>query len=203
MLGQGARGRFVGTFFFVFPAALATAAATYARDVCASVSIAVTWEALVRESTAAAVVTPVESRSVWEAGRVITYTRVRVDTPIAGHLGAGDVWVRTMGGIVDKVGQLVEGEAVLARSRQSLLFLRTGPAGTFTVTARGQGQFPVVPDADPAKPAHLVRSNAVGAIVAPAATNAGAPLAADVLHGRGLDDAAREILAAWARVHAG
>ncbi|MGO9839315.1 MAG: hypothetical protein ACLP1X_34475 [Polyangiaceae bacterium] len=171
----------------------------------ASVSIAVTWEGLLRESTAAAIVTPVEARSVWEGGRVYTYTRVHVDRPIAGELGAGgDAWVRTMGGVVGTIGQLVEGEAVLANGRSSLLFLHPGPAGTLAVTARGQGQFPIVADADPAKPARVVRSNATGELLPPQrASTAGPVLAGDMLHGRVVDDAVRSIVAAWSRLHAG
>ena len=172
----------------------------------ASVSIAATWEGLLRESTAAAIVTPVEARTVWEDGRAYTYTRVLVDRSIAGELGSGDAWIRTMGGIVGKIGQIVEGEAVLARGRSSLLFLHPGPAGTMAVTARAQGQFPVVADADPARPARVVRSNATGVLV-PAATTASSPaaprLAGDVLHGLAIDEAAREIVASWGRLHGG
>jgi len=104
---------------------------------------------------------------------------------------------------VGKIGQLVEGEAVLAVGRSSLLFLRAGPAGTLDVTARGQGQFPVVADVDPAKPARLVRSNATGALLPPrAVAGATSRLAADVLHGRVVEEAAGDIAAAWSRAHA-
>lgn len=194
--------RAVAVFFALSSPAMTAFVSTDAR---ASVSISVTWEGLLRESTAVAVVTPSETRSVWEAGRVYTYTRVHVDRPIAGELGAGsDIWVRTMGGVVGKIGQLVEGEAVLATGRSSLLFLHTGPAGTLEVTARGQGQFPVVADVDPTKPARLVRSNAVGALLPPRAAATALPrLAADMLHGRAVDDAARDIATAWSRTHAG
>jgi hypothetical protein len=184
----------------LFGLIVAVVAASPAR---ASVSLEVAWEDLVRESTSAAVVTPVDSRSVWEDGRVYTYTHVHVDRAVAGDLGTGDhAWVRTMGGVVGTIGQLVEGEAVLAKGRPSLLFLRPGPAGTLRVTARAQGQFPVVADPDPTRPAHLVRSNATGALL-PARAVPAPPLARDMLHGRIIDDAAREIVTAWGRVHAG
>jgi hypothetical protein len=179
--------------------------ALVSTDARASVSIAVTWEGLLGRSTAAAIVTPVEARAVWEGGRVYTYTRVHVDRPIAGNLGAsGDAWVRTMGGVVGTTGQLVEGEAVLANGRSSLLFLHPGPAGTLAVTARGQGQFPVMADTDPAKPARVVRSNATGELLPPQTAAGAAPvLAGDMLHGRVVDDAARAIVADWSRLHAG
>jgi hypothetical protein len=172
----------------------------------ASVSIAVTWDALLRDSSAAAVVTPTtEARSVWESGRIYTYTRVRIDRAVAGEVATGDeAWVRTMGGIVGKIGQIVEGEAVLAPGRSSLLFLRPGDAGTFEVTARGQGQFPLVADSDSALPLRVVRSNAVGALLQPRPVGPVVmpKLAADMLHGRSIDDAAKDIVAAWSRAHA-
>ncbi len=202
MLGQRVLPRAVAALLALSCPVMAALVST---DAHASVSIAVTFEGLLRESTAAAVVTPTEARSVLEEGRIYTYTHVRVDRPIAGGLAAGsDPWVRTMGGVVGTIGQLVEGEAVLATGRSSLLFLRPGPAGTLSVTARAQGQFPLVADADPARPAHLVRSNAAGSLLPPRAVSAATPvLAADVIHGRLVDDAARDIVAVWSRVHAG
>jgi len=182
-------------------AAVVALCAAFAR---ASVSIAVTWEALLGQSTAAAIVTPTESHSAWEAGRIYTYTRARVDRAVSGALAPGaDVWIRTMGGEVGPVGQVVEGEPVLTVGEPSLVFLHAGPPGTLEVTARGQGQFPVVA-ADAKAPAHLVRSRAVGALVQPPVAVPAAPprLAAEVLHGRPVDDAAREVAAAWDRTHA-
>jgi hypothetical protein len=172
----------------------------------ASVSLAATWDGLLHESVAAAVVTSVESRPVWENGRIYTYTRVHVDRPVAGALGTGsEAWVRTMGGIVGKVGQIVEGEASFAPGESSLLFLHAGPVGAYVVTARGQGQFPVV--ADGVAPAHLVKSNSVGMLLDPRGATAtaavpAARLAADVVHGRLVDDVARDVAAAWGAAHA-
>jgi hypothetical protein len=168
------------------------------------VSISVTWDGLLRASSAAAVVTPVEARAIWENGRIYTYTRVQVNRSVAGDLGAGsEAWVRTMGGIVDKIGQIVEGEALLATGQPSLLFLHAGPIGALEVTARGQGQFPIV-TVDPQTPPRVVRSHAVGAIVAPplAVSSPANRLAADVLHGRVVDDVAGDIAADWSRTHA-
>jgi hypothetical protein len=186
--------------------ALSSASVTplLATDARASASIPVTWDRLLRDSLAAAVVSPLDSRGVWEGGRIYTYTRGRVDRSISGQLTAGaEVWVRTMGGVVGKIGQVVEGEAVLGPGQTSLLFLRAAPQGTYDVTARGQGQFPVVAD-DPSLPAHVIRSRAVGALFLPhvAAPVALPQLAADLLHGRSVDDAAREITTAWDRTHA-
>lgn len=183
------------------------------RDARASVSIAVTWDGLLRESTAAAIVTPIEALAVWEDGRIYTYTHARVDRAIAGDLGTGgDAWVRTMGGVVGKIGQIVDGEPVLVPGQSSLLFLHPGPVGAYEVSARGQGQFPVVVD-DPKNhaSAHFVRSTSVGSLILPRAatsaagsTSASLPrrLAADVVHGRAVDDVVHEIADAWKSTHA-
>ena len=171
----------------------------------ASVAIAVSWEGLLEESSAAVIVTALEARAVWEDGRIYTYTHVRVDRSVAGELTlGGDAWVRTMGGIVGKIGQVVEGEAALIAGRSSLLFLHPGPVGAFEVTARAQGQFPVVSN-DPKLPPYVVRGHAAGLIVRNAGNLAGRSnvlLAGELLHGRSVDDAAREVTSAWNRTHA-
>jgi hypothetical protein len=174
-------------------------------DAGASVSLAVTWDALVRESSAAAVVTPVESRAVWEDGRICTYTRVHVERAVAGELGAGtDAWVRTLGGIVGKIGQIVDGEAVFSPGRPSLVFLRRGSVGAMDVTARGQGQFPVVADGDPSHPLRVMQSHTAGVLLPRPAVPGAAHvmLAAEMLHGRIIDEVARDVAAAWAPAHA-
>jgi len=191
----------VGAFFVALGApAIGPLASTRAT---ASVSIAATFDGLVHDSTTAAVVTAVESRAVWEDGRIYTYTRVRVTRAVAGELATGgEAWVRTMGGVVGKVGQIVEGEAAFAPGETSLLFLRVGPVGAYVVTDRGQGQFPVV--TDETQHARIVRSHSVGMLVSPRVlpTAAAPRLAAEVLHGRPVDDVAQEIAAAWGAAHA-
>lgn len=174
-----------------------------AAEARASVSIAVSWDALLRESVAAAFVTPVEGRSVWEAGRIVTYTRVHVDKQVAGALSASeDPWIRTLGGVVGTIGQRVEGEAVLAPGYQALVFMGAGQAGTYHVTARAQGQFPVVTTG--ASGPRVIRANAAGLLLKPtsAPESGGARLAGDVLHDRAVEDAARDIAADWKRAHA-
>jgi hypothetical protein len=177
----------------------------FSADAPASVSIAVTWDGLLHESTAAVLVTSIESRPVWENGRIYTYTRVHVDRSVAGDLRAGDdAWIRTMGGVVGKVGQIVEGEAAFAPGESSLLFVHPGPVGAFVVTARGQGQFPLVAP-DPKLAPRVIKSYAVGMLVAPRvapATTAGPRLAAEVLHDRPVQEAAEVVASAWAAAHA-
>jgi hypothetical protein len=185
--------------------ALALVAAIPAR---ASVSIAVTWDGLLRASTAAAVVTPADATSVWENGRILTYTHVTIDRAVAGPVTTGgDAWVRTLGGIVGNVGQQVEGEAGFSPGRPSLVFLRAHPdsgrAATFDVAARGQGQFPVVA-ADGRQPARVERSHPAGMIVPPRILSplVEPRLAADILHDCTVDEAAQNIQSAWSRLHA-
>ncbi len=171
----------------------------------ASVSIAVTWDGLLHESTAAVMVTSVDSRPVWENGRIYTYTRVHIDRSLAGGLASGgEAWIRTMGGVVGKVGQLVEGEATFAPGESSLLFIHPGPLGAFVVTARGQGQFPVVAT-DPTRPPRIVKSYAVGMLLAPRgvhSSGAAPPLAAEILHDRPVEDVAQDVASAWGAAHA-
>jgi hypothetical protein len=178
----------------------------------ASVSLPVTWDALVRASTAAAVVTPVGARAVWEDGRICTYTHVHVERAVAGNLATGDeAWVRTLGGVVGKIGQIVDGEAVFSPGRRSLVFLLPASAGALAVAARGQGQFPIVDGADAAHSPTVMESHTVGMLLP--ASQVGVPgqgpsgatrvtLASEVLHGRLLDDAAREVATAWTTAHA-
>jgi len=200
-------------------------------DARASVSIAVAYDALVKDADSVGVVTPVEAKSVWEDGRIYTYTRVKVDQGVAGELGTGtEGWVRTMGGVVGKIGQLVDGEPVFTTGKPSLVFMRKFKlSGTWEVSARAQGQYPVLVDSnvsDSAKARRVVRSAAVGvlfpprsAALAPAeqpgavttqsvqtptvATETGKMrLASEVLHDRPLDDVTREIAASWKKLHA-
>ena len=201
-------------------------------DARASVSIAVGYDALVKDADAVGVVTPVESKTVWEEGRIVTYTRVKVEQGVAGDLGTGsEGWVRTLGGVVGKIGQLVDGEPVFTPSKSSLLFLRKWKTGgTWEVSARAQGQYPIVVvaaavDADKANAVgqrRVMRSTAVGMLLPPkpaSTATVGPPapvktdpngaadrvaqvrLAGEVLHDRPLDEVTRDIAASWKTLH--
>jgi hypothetical protein len=174
----------------------------------ASVSIAVSWDGLLRESSSACIVTAFEARGAWENGRIYTYTHIRIDRAVAGNLATGsDAWVRTMGGVVGDIGQRVEGEATLAQGQSSLLFLRPGLSTavphSFEVTARGQGQFPLE-TSDPKLPTRISAGHALGLLVPPHVlqTDVSPRLAAEVLLGRTVDEAVREVTARWSQTHA-
>lgn len=139
-------------------------------DAHASVSIAVAFDALVKDADSVGIVTPVESKSVWEDGRIYTYTRVKVDQNVAGELATGgEGWVRTMGGVVGKIGQMVDGEPVFTPSKSSMVFMRKfKQGGTWEVSARAQGQYPVVEETvDKKTIKKVIRSHAAGVLFPP------------------------------------
>jgi hypothetical protein len=134
----------------------------------ASVAIAVSLEDLARASSVIVKVTPLERSSAWENGRIVTVTRVRVDDVVAGATpgAARELRVRTLGGRVGDIGQLVEGEAAFTPSESSVVFLTAvpGPAtdSAFVVAGRAQGQLLVRRDA---RGREIVRVGAVGELV--------------------------------------
>jgi hypothetical protein len=177
----------------------------------ASVSLTVLLDELVRESSGAAVVSPIEHHAVWEDDRIVTYTRVRVERVVAGSI-AEPVWVRTLGGEVGDIGQIVEGEAQLAAGQSSLFFLRPHldpvtrrPTGAFAVAEGAQGQFPVVAPAG--GKAHLELARDLGALYPPSEAqrkrSPTAPIARDALCNRPLEAALRAIVEAWRRIRGG
>jgi hypothetical protein len=205
---------------------LPAAALLVPTDAAASVSIAVAFDTLVKDADSVAVITAGDQSSVWEDGRIYTYTKVHVDQGVAGELGAGaDGWVRTMGGVVGKIGQLVDGEPVFVKDKPSLIFMRKFKAGgVYEVAARAQGQYPVTID-ETTKQRKLIRSSSVGMLLPPRSIQvatqgppvAGAVqtqsskaqltdaakirLAQDVMHDKPLDEISREIATTWKRLH--
>ncbi len=112
----------------------------------ATVSLLMSTEDLVKVSTHIAVVEPVERFSKWEevAGskRIVTYTRLTVLEGIVDGPEGDSVWVRTLGGKVDKIGQAVAGEAEFSLNEPAVVFLaKTGDA--LVVVGMAQGHFPL------------------------------------------------------------
>ena len=200
-------------------------------DAQASVSIAVGFDALVKDADSVGVVVPQEAKTLWEDGRIYTYTRVKIDQGVAGELGTGaEGWVRTMGGVVGKIGQMVDGEPVLTTNKPALLFLRKLKTGNgWEVSARAQGQYPILIN-DTTKARKVIRAASVGVLFPPSPprvnpevaavldpkTQSLAPsaagtvteqvkairLAGEVIHDRPLDEVAREIATTWKKLHA-
>ncbi|HMI88565.1 MAG TPA: hypothetical protein VK550_31005 [Polyangiaceae bacterium] len=172
----------------------------------AATAIELTMPDLVGNSTLVVAGTPLDRRSLWEGDastygrRIVTYTRVRVDRLIDGP-AQSEVWVRTLGGEVDDIGQQVAGEAALRIAEPSLLFLRARNDGTHVVVGMSQGQYLLddrpesgtVRVRTPLEGSHLV----VKAVASPSAQR----FARLALVGRTLDEVA-QLVAAERRAHA-
>ncbi|WP_437496381.1 hypothetical protein [Sorangium sp. So ce1099] len=116
------------------------------REAQAAVSVQLSLEELVSRAAYVVVATATEQRSQWEelggARRIVTYTRLSVDRPVAGQPD-GEIWVRTLGGVVGDIGQQVSGDAQLKIGGQAMVFLsRAGSA--LVVAGMAQGHYPVV-----------------------------------------------------------
>jgi hypothetical protein len=137
------------------------------REARASVAIAMSLEELARSSSVVARVTTLDRESAWEDGRIVTYSRVRVDDVVAGETPgkARELRVRTLGGRVGSVGQLVEGEPMLAPNESSIVFLVAHPSAavaSVVVMGRAQGQLVIRRDAHGRE---IVRVGRVGELV--------------------------------------
>ncbi|WP_437283109.1 hypothetical protein WME90_21780 [Sorangium sp. So ce375] len=109
-------------------------------------AIQLSLDELVAAASYVVVATAIEQRSQWEelggARRIVTYTRLSIDRTVAGQPD-GEVWVRTLGGVVGDVGQHVSGDAQLAIGAQAMVFVaKAGPA--LVVSGMAQGHYPVV-----------------------------------------------------------
>jgi hypothetical protein len=107
----------------------------------------------VQNSRFALVGTPKEAHSNWESDgrgrRIVTYTKVEMLQSIDGRTPDDSVmYVRTLGGRVGDVGQIVHGEAELERDRPSVLFLHEAVSGAYGITAMAQGHYPLSVDED-------------------------------------------------------
>jgi hypothetical protein len=115
----------------------------------ASVARAIAMNSLVKQSKSVVVATPLSARSEWAtiggSRRIVTISRVRIDEHVARNApDSSEVLVRTLGGRVGKLGQVVHGEAELRSERTCLLFLYEAESGLSTVTAMAQGHYPLL-----------------------------------------------------------
>ena len=91
--------------------------------------------------------TALDSESSWQGGRILTRVRVQVEEVWAGIAPAtGIVEVVTLGGVVGDLGQMVSGEASIARHDRVVLFLAR-QNGVFRVLGMAQGVFRVLAQA--------------------------------------------------------
>lgn len=164
----------------------------------ASVSVLMSLDELSSLSNRVVVGVARERTSRWEelAGsrRIVTYTRVQVTRTVFGEESA-DIWVRTLGGVVDKIGQSVAGEAQLALGEEAFLFL-ADVDGVDVVTGRAQGHYRLLKKEGEA--AKLAPSPDAGTLL----PRQGPSISArEVLVGATLEKAVSETLAARQRTH--
>jgi hypothetical protein len=111
----------------------------------ATTSLLMTLDELCKASDQIALVEPLERTSRWEqlggSKRIVTYTRLSVVENVAGKKRS-ELWVRTLGGTVDRIGQYVAGEASFTIGERSVVFL-ADMDGVPVVTGLAQGHFPL------------------------------------------------------------
>lgn len=174
----------------------------------ASVSIAASLENLVEGAHVVALAEPEESRTEWEGGRIVTFTKLKVVEKISGE-SPDTVWVKTLGGMVDHIGQSVEGEPVFVKGTRSMLFLRRSTdkivPDLHMVVARAQGQYPLALD----KARWFVRAHGRAGLIVPSKEKANAPMvvlpktaAMARLKDRPVDDVVNEVRTLWTQLHA-
>jgi hypothetical protein len=121
----------------------------------ATLARAVSLPELVGRSTYALVGTAMDASSRWEtvgqSRRIVTYVRIEVTQPIDGRPPPEtSLTVRTLGGRVGDIGQLVHGEARFELGGPAVIFMAPDLDGVFGVTAMAQGHYPLQTDPDDA-----------------------------------------------------
>jgi len=94
---------------------------------------------------------PADQSCQWETigghSRIVTYTRVLVERSIDGRPPASsELMVRTLGGTVGRIGQVVPGEALLRRGMRAAVFVEDVSPGLFVVSGMAQGHYAIQPD---------------------------------------------------------
>jgi len=116
----------------------------------ATTARAVSLTDLVARSSRVARGTPLEGFSRFEdigdTRHIVTYTRLRVDELIHGAPSEPEMLVRTLGGRVGTLGEIVHGEAVLALDESCVAFLQTNSDGIDQVTEMAQGHYRLLTD---------------------------------------------------------
>ena len=166
----------------------------WAKTASATTARAVSLQDLVQRSTRVVRSTPLDSfaRSEVIGGtqHIVTYSRLRVDEAIHGDTPETEILVRTLGGTLGAVGEIVHGEAVLAVNEPCVVFLHADAQGIEQVTAMAQGHYPLTADSSGALRLRASRNM-------PHLLRGAAPLAAvEQLNGLGIAEARSLILGA-------
>jgi hypothetical protein len=84
---------------------------------------------------------------VGSSRRIVTYVQVEVTQPIDGRPPPDTtLFLRTLGGQVGDIGQLVHGEARFELGSQSVMFVAPDEDGVLGITAMAQGHYPLRAD---------------------------------------------------------
>jgi hypothetical protein len=118
------------------------------RSAQATLARGLTLEALSKRSEHILVATPLASTARYEMiggqRRIVTDTRVRIEETLARSAPAdSEVMVRTLGGVLDGVGELVHGEADLVLDERSVIFLCARNGGIHHLQGMAQGHYPL------------------------------------------------------------
>ncbi len=128
-----------------FAATLASAGAAHATT-----ARAVSLGDLVRRSSRIARATALDNfarlEDIGGARHIVTYSRLRIEDSIQGPSADSETLVRTLGGRVADLGEIVHGEAELSLNETCLVFLTLDANGVELVTAMAQGHYPVAID---------------------------------------------------------
>lgn len=121
------------------------------RPAHAGAAVPISLVELVQRSQHAVVATAREGSATWEhtstGKRIVTYSRIEVQQPLDGRSPKdSQLYVRTLGGTVGDVGQIVHGEATLIRDEAAVFFLHPSVQGAFALTAMAQGHFSLARD---------------------------------------------------------
>ncbi len=130
--------------------ATSTALTLPGRPATAGVARALSLRELVRASDRCLVATTLSAEGRWQhvggRRRIVTTSRLRIDEVVGGPADGAEIMVRTLGGQVGDIGQVVHGEAVLLLNQPMLVFLTPTAEGVFAVTALAQGHYPIQRD---------------------------------------------------------
>lgn len=130
--------------------ALPLASFGWARAAQATTARAVGLPELVSLSHHALAGTPTDAWCRWEtvgkSRRIVTYHQVEITQTLDGRPPPEPtLLVRTLGGRVGDIGQLVHGEAHLTPEKPTVVFLTPDVDGLLGVTAMAQGHYPLRP----------------------------------------------------------
>lgn len=118
------------------------AALAVACPALAAQAVAASVEDLTRSSDLVVRGRVVSTTARWSEGRIYTHAEIQVATTLRGK-AQGRVTVVTPGGVVDDLGQRVDGAATFTKGEEVVLFLGRPDGGRYRVIGLGQGKFAV------------------------------------------------------------